>query len=261
MFVLLSLLILFCLALFCSPFVFWLFAWNLLPHLSEIYNMINWNWTEISNSVVKLPLFRHCSVGTKCEREKIILWHRRWPPRRCLLFPVFQCTREVECNTTEQKKRKPVWEWDRSPSPILAGPPKKTNGDIHVSFGIKTNVYIYDWGLNDWGVSVPKSPLPYFFRFPSMSLWRQTRVWKTRISLSDHWALKIHWQWAYLQTVSATVTTLRTVPTHSAWTGEESYAAFASKLCIKAQYQIFSPHDYHGPRIHKKKAQNKKLSD
>ncbi len=171
--------------------------------------------------------------------------------------PCFQRTREVECNTTEQKKRKPVWEWDRSPSPILAGSPIKTNADIRVSFGIKTNVYIFDWGLNDWGVSVPKSPLPYFFRFPSMSLWRQTRVWKTRISLSDHWALKIHWQWAYLQTVSATVRTLRTAPTHSAWTGEESYAAFASKLCIKAQYQIFSPHDYHGPRIHKKKPKTK----
>lgn len=66
-------------------------------------------------------------------------------------------------------------------------------------------------------------------RFPSMSQWQQTRVWRTRLSLSEHWGLETHWQWAYLPTVSVNVKMQVAVSTHTAATREQSAVVPAGK--------------------------------
>lgn len=67
-------------------------------------------------------------------------------------------------------------------------------------------------------------------RLLSKSQWQHTHVWRTSLSPSDHWALRRHWQWAYLQTVSVNVRTRATATTHTAIERGESAVVFAGTL-------------------------------
>lgn len=85
----------------------------------------------------------------------------------------------------------------------------------------------YMYFISVWLPNPPTAPS----RFHLMSPWQRTHVWATSLSLSDHSALKTHWQWSYLQTASVNVKTPISVTTHTAAGREESAVVFAGKLC------------------------------